>query len=160
MAEAQTLHDAFINELRDTYDAEKQLTKALPMLAKAANSKDLRTAFEEHLEQTRGHVVSDPAASLDRPDPVWPPAGIAQQGLVAGPVGGEPAVTVHSCRAGRATLLRAAQTPLEPLPALKAPGLRRPHESHTTSVGSRCESDNPGASTEPRQTPVMEQQNK
>jgi ferritin-like metal-binding protein YciE len=56
MAEAQTLHDAFINELRDTYDAEKQLTKALPMLAKAANSKDLRTAFEEHLEQTRGHV--------------------------------------------------------------------------------------------------------
>lgn len=56
MAEAQTLHDAFINELRDTYDAEKQLTKALPMLAKAANSTDLRTAFEEHLEETRGHV--------------------------------------------------------------------------------------------------------
>ena len=56
MAEAQTLHDAFITELRDTYDAEKQLTKALPMLAKAANSSDLRTAFEDHLEQTRGHI--------------------------------------------------------------------------------------------------------
>ncbi len=56
MAEAQTLHDAFINELRDTYDAEKQLTKALPMLAKAANSTELRTAFEEHLEETRGHL--------------------------------------------------------------------------------------------------------
>ena len=35
MAEAGTLHDAFIDELRDTYDAEKQLTKALPKLAKA-----------------------------------------------------------------------------------------------------------------------------
>ena len=55
MAEAGTLHDAFIDELRDTYDAEKQLTKALP-LAKAATSSSLRTAFESHLEETRGHV--------------------------------------------------------------------------------------------------------
>ena len=39
MAEAGTLHDAFIDELRDTYDAEKQLTKALPKLAKAATSR-------------------------------------------------------------------------------------------------------------------------
>jgi ferritin-like metal-binding protein YciE len=51
-----TLHDAFIDELRDVYDAEKQLTKALPKLAKAATSDALRMAFEEHLEQTRGHV--------------------------------------------------------------------------------------------------------
>ena len=56
MAEAGTLHDAFIDELRDSYDAEKQLTKALPKLAKAAKSKELRTAFETHLEETRGHV--------------------------------------------------------------------------------------------------------
>ena len=56
MAEAGTLHDAFIDELRDTYDAEKQLTKALPKLAKAATSQELRTAFESHLEETRGHV--------------------------------------------------------------------------------------------------------
>jgi ferritin-like metal-binding protein YciE len=56
MAEAGTLHDAFLDELRDTYDAEKQLTKALPKLAKAAASTDLRTAFETHLEETRGHV--------------------------------------------------------------------------------------------------------
>ena len=56
MAEAGTLHDAFIDELRDTYDAEKQLTKALPKLAKAATSSELRTAFESHLEETRGHV--------------------------------------------------------------------------------------------------------
>jgi ferritin-like metal-binding protein YciE len=51
-----TLHDAFLDELRDAYDAEKQLTKALPKLAKAAASTELRTAFENHLEETRGHV--------------------------------------------------------------------------------------------------------
>src|ERR1041385_4039348 len=56
MAEAGTLHDAFLDELRDAYDAEKQLIKALPKLAKAATSPDLRAAFEEHLEETRGHV--------------------------------------------------------------------------------------------------------
>ena len=56
MAQAGTLHDAFIEELRDTYDAEKQLIKALPKLAKAAASDDLRAAFETHLEETRGHV--------------------------------------------------------------------------------------------------------
>jgi ferritin-like metal-binding protein YciE len=52
MAEAGTLHDAFIDELRDTYDAEKQLTK----LAKAANPK-LRQAFESHPQETQGQIV-------------------------------------------------------------------------------------------------------
>jgi ferritin-like metal-binding protein YciE len=56
MANAGTMHDAFVEELRDTYDAEKQLIKALPRLAKAASSADLRAAFESHLEETRGHV--------------------------------------------------------------------------------------------------------
>jgi ferritin-like metal-binding protein YciE len=56
MAQAGTLHEAFIEELRDAYDAEKQLIKALPKMAKAAASTDLRTAFETHLEETRGHV--------------------------------------------------------------------------------------------------------
>ena len=56
MAEAETLHDAFIDELRDSYDAEKQLTKALPKLAKAASNPKLREAFEKHLEETQGHV--------------------------------------------------------------------------------------------------------
>src|SRR6187551_1637663 len=50
------LHDAFIDELRDAYDAEKQLLKALPKLAKAATSPELQTAFTNHLEETRGHV--------------------------------------------------------------------------------------------------------
>src|SRR5262245_40030850 len=56
MAETGTLHDAFIDELRDLYDAEKQLTKALPKLAKSATSPKLREAFESHLNETRGHV--------------------------------------------------------------------------------------------------------
>src|ERR1700754_2732046 len=56
MAEAGTLHDAFIDELRDAYDAEKQLLKALPKLAKSASNEELRDAFTSHLEETRGHV--------------------------------------------------------------------------------------------------------
>src|ERR1700704_5047730 len=56
MSDAGTLHDAFVNELRDMYDAEKQLTKALPKLARNASSPDLRSAFESHLEETRGQV--------------------------------------------------------------------------------------------------------
>ena len=57
MAEAGTLHAAFIDELRDTHDAEKQLTKALPKLAKAASNPKLRQAFESHLEETHGQVA-------------------------------------------------------------------------------------------------------
>jgi len=53
---AENLQELFVEELRDIYDAERQLTKALPKLAKAAESEELRAAFEEHLEQTRGHV--------------------------------------------------------------------------------------------------------
>jgi ferritin-like metal-binding protein YciE len=56
MADAKTLHDAFIDELRDAYDAEKQLIRALPKMAKKATSEDLTAAFEAHLEETRGHV--------------------------------------------------------------------------------------------------------
>jgi ferritin-like metal-binding protein YciE len=56
MADTGTLHDAFIAELRDTYDAEKQLTKALPKLAKAASNPKLREAFETHLEETQEQI--------------------------------------------------------------------------------------------------------
>jgi hypothetical protein len=56
MAEAGTLHDAFIDELRDTYDAEEQLTKALAKLAKASSNPKLRAAFETHLEETQGQI--------------------------------------------------------------------------------------------------------
>jgi ferritin-like metal-binding protein YciE len=57
MPKNKTLHDAFIDELRDAYDAEKQLTKALPKLAKKARSKELKSAFESHLKETENHVT-------------------------------------------------------------------------------------------------------
>jgi len=52
-----TLRDALVDEIRDLYNAEKQLTKALPKLAKGANSDELREAIESHLEETQGQVA-------------------------------------------------------------------------------------------------------
>ncbi|HEY6181761.1 MAG TPA: ferritin-like domain-containing protein [Terriglobales bacterium] len=52
----QDLRELYIDELKDLYNAENQLVKALPKMAKAANSNELRSGFEEHLEQTKGHV--------------------------------------------------------------------------------------------------------
>ena len=67
MADGMTLHDAFLDELRDAYDAEKQIIKALPKMVKAATSDELRSAFEAHLEETRGQVetLESVFASLD-----------------------------------------------------------------------------------------------
>jgi ferritin-like metal-binding protein YciE len=67
MAESGTLHDAFLDELRDAYDAEKQLLKALPKMAKAASADELRAAFEAHLEETKVQVdrLEQVFASLD-----------------------------------------------------------------------------------------------
>jgi len=53
---AENLNELFVEEVRDIYDAEKQLVKALPKMAKAAESEELRAAFEEHLEITKAHV--------------------------------------------------------------------------------------------------------
>jgi len=50
------LRELYIDELKDLYSAENQLLKALPKMAKAATSTDLRAGFEAHLEQTKGHV--------------------------------------------------------------------------------------------------------
>lgn len=50
------LRETFITELKDLYDAERQLIKALPKMAKAAGSEELRAAFESHLEETQQHV--------------------------------------------------------------------------------------------------------
>jgi len=51
------LREALVDEIRDLYNAEKQLTKALPKMAKGATSDELREAFETHLEETQGHVT-------------------------------------------------------------------------------------------------------
>ena len=52
----ESLQDLYVEELKDLYSAENQLLKALPKMAKAASSPVLRTAFEDHLEETRGQV--------------------------------------------------------------------------------------------------------
>jgi len=52
----ETLKELYVNELRDLYNAENQLIKALPKMAKGASSDELKDAFEKHLEQTKGHV--------------------------------------------------------------------------------------------------------
>lgn len=52
----ETLKELYVSELRDLYNAEHQLLKALPKMAKAASSDELKEAFEKHLEQTKGHV--------------------------------------------------------------------------------------------------------
>lgn len=52
----KSLHELYVSELRDLYSAEKQLTKALPKMAEAANSKELKKAIESHLKETEGHV--------------------------------------------------------------------------------------------------------
>ncbi len=54
--ELSSLEDLFIDELKDLYSAETQLTKALPKMAKAATSKELKAGFEKHLKQTEAHV--------------------------------------------------------------------------------------------------------
>ena len=53
----EDLKDLFIDELKDLYSAENQITKALPKMAKAATSPDLRKGFELHLEQTHGQIA-------------------------------------------------------------------------------------------------------
>jgi len=56
MQKITTMDHLFLDEIRDLYDAEKQLTTALPKMAMSAASDELRAAFEDHLEQTEEHV--------------------------------------------------------------------------------------------------------
>ncbi|MBY0527259.1 MAG: ferritin-like domain-containing protein [Gemmataceae bacterium] len=52
----ESLEALFIDQLRDIYNAEQQITKALPKMAKAASTEELRQAFLDHLEETRGQI--------------------------------------------------------------------------------------------------------
>jgi len=52
----KTMQDLFIHMLSDIYSAEKQLTKALPKMARASSNSDLSSAFEQHLEETQGQI--------------------------------------------------------------------------------------------------------
>ena len=68
----KTVQDLFVEELRDIYNAERQITKALPKMAKAAGSPELKQAFELHLEQTRGQI--------ERLDQVFEQLDLAKRG--------------------------------------------------------------------------------
>ena len=57
MAEMNTLRDALVDEIKDLFNAEKQLTKALPKLAKNATNPDLRAALESHLAETQEQIA-------------------------------------------------------------------------------------------------------
>ena len=76
------LRVTFVEELKDIYDAEKQLLKALPKMSKAAEDQDLKAAFESHLEQTREHVnrLEDVFKAMD--EPVKAKKCKAMQGLI------------------------------------------------------------------------------
>ncbi len=52
----KSLEDMFVDKLKDIYDAEKRITKALPKMAKNASSEELSSAFEEHLQVTEGQI--------------------------------------------------------------------------------------------------------
>ncbi|RRS06058.1 ferritin-like domain-containing protein [Aquabacterium soli] len=52
----KTVHDLFVHELSDMYSAEKQMTRSLPKMARAAADPQLAAAFEQHLEETQGQV--------------------------------------------------------------------------------------------------------
>jgi ferritin-like metal-binding protein YciE len=53
----ETLHDLYVNELHDLYDAENQVVKALPKMIESSQSTELRNALANHLEETRGQVA-------------------------------------------------------------------------------------------------------
>jgi ferritin-like metal-binding protein YciE len=55
-AALNSFDDMFVEQLEDLYDAEQRLTKALPKMAQAAHNSALKSAFQEHLRQTEGHV--------------------------------------------------------------------------------------------------------
>jgi ferritin-like metal-binding protein YciE len=68
-AKISTLEDLLIDQLQDLYDAEKQLVKALPKMAKAATSEELQQAIREHLEETQNQVsrLEQAFEHLDKP---------------------------------------------------------------------------------------------
>lgn len=72
MAKLSSLDDLLVHELRDIYNAEGQILKALPKMVKAATHPELQNAFEQHLGQTEGHV--------DRLEQVFKLLGIAAKG--------------------------------------------------------------------------------
>jgi ferritin-like metal-binding protein YciE len=80
---SSSLQDLFVIELNDLYDAENQLIKALPKMAKASSSESLRGAFEEHLEKTKEHAARIERIFADLDIPAKREKCKGMQGLVS-----------------------------------------------------------------------------
>ena len=92
MAKQKMLEDLFLDTLKDIYYAERQIVKALPKMAKAAESEELRTAFENHLQETHGQIERLQQAFFARvPDY---PRGITVPAIVDVPSGTVVTITV------------------------------------------------------------------
>lgn len=76
------LHELFLSEIADVHNAEKQLTRALPKMAKNANSDELREAFESHLQETEEHVVRLEKALKTLGEPLKRKTCAAMKGLI------------------------------------------------------------------------------
>lgn len=72
MSGVNTIDQLFVEELKDIYSAETQITKALPKMAKASTSEELKTAFEEHLQETEGQI--------ERLDQIFETLGVSPKG--------------------------------------------------------------------------------
>jgi len=101
MAQDKTLDDLFLDTLKDIYFAEKQILKALPKMAKAAEDPQLKAGFEEHRDQTEGGIDHRLGAALGQVDDAQPAVGEAGAAL------GPQAVAVRAAAGHR--LLHAAQ---------------------------------------------------
>ena len=77
-----TLEDVFVEQIADLYSAEQQLVQALPKMVGAAHSDELRQAFEEHFEQTKGHVARLEEVMRHAPTTVPQETCKAMQGLI------------------------------------------------------------------------------
>lgn len=77
------LHELFLEELADVYNAEQQLVKALPKMAQAAESEELRQAFKSHLEETRQQISRLEQAAEALGESIKRKTCKAMQGLIA-----------------------------------------------------------------------------
>ena len=82
MPAVNSLRELLVEELRDIYDAEKRLTKALPKISKASSHDELKSAIDAHLEETREHVIRLEEAFKALDAPVRAKTCVAMKGLV------------------------------------------------------------------------------
>lgn len=126
MAKAKTLKDLFHDTLKDIYFAEKKIMSALPKMAKAAQSDDLRAAFEKHLEETEGQV--------ERLESVFEKLGETTRGKTCDAIMG--ILDEGTCLSTKAPLpwMPAYSLPLKPLSIMKSLATERSSLGQTNSA--------------------------